>query len=66
MNNQMRNFAYKYGDRSSTSRASSPGNRFEPGKRPMSTMHPVMVFDKKGELFLVTGSREGHKYQLQI
>jgi gamma-glutamyltranspeptidase/glutathione hydrolase len=59
MNNQMRNFAYKYGDRSSTSRASSPGNRFEPGKRPMSTMHPVMVFNKQGELFLVTGSPGG-------
>ncbi len=59
MNNQMRNFAYKYGDRSSTSRASSPGNRFEPGKRPMSTMHPVMVFNKKGELSLITGSPGG-------
>ena len=59
MNNQMRNFAYKYGDKTSTSRASSPGNRFEPGKRPMSTMHPVMVFNKKGELFLITGSPGG-------
>jgi len=59
MNNQMRNFAYKYGDRSSTSRASSPGNRFEPGKRPMSTMHPVMVFNKKGDLSLITGSPGG-------
>ena len=59
MNNQMRNFAYKYGDRTSISRASSPGNRFEPGKRPMSTMHPVMVFNKKGELSLITGSPGG-------
>ena len=59
MNNQMRNFAYKYGDKSSISRASSPGNRFEPGKRPMSTMHPIMVFNKKGELSLVTGSPGG-------
>ena len=59
MNNQMRNFAYKFGDKSSTSRASSPGNRFEPGKRPMSTMHPVMVFNKKGQLFLITGSPGG-------
>ena len=59
MNNQMRNFAYKYGDKTSTSRASSPGNRFEPGKRPMSTMHPVMVFNKKGELSLITGSPGG-------
>ena len=59
MNNQMRNFAYKYGDKTSISRASSPGNKFEAGKRPMSTMHPVMVFDKKGRLSLVTGSPGG-------
>ena len=59
MNNQMRNFAYKYGDNSIESRAASPGNRFAPGKRPMSTMHPVMVFDKKGQLSLITGSPGG-------
>ena len=59
MNNQMRNFAYKYGDDSIESRAASPGNKFEPGKRPMSTMHPVMVFDKKGKLSLITGSPGG-------
>ena len=59
MNNQMRNFAYKYGDNSIESRAASPGNRFAPGKRPMSTMHPVMVFDRKGQLTLITGSPGG-------
>tara|TARA_B100000989_G_scaffold284157_1_gene250697 strand:- start:323 stop:2050 length:1728 start_codon:yes stop_codon:yes gene_type:complete len=59
MNNQMRNFAYKYGDESIESRAASPGNKFEPGKRPMSTMHPVMIFNKKGELSLITGSPGG-------
>ena len=59
MNNQMRNFAYKYGDKSSISRASSPGNKFDSGKRPMSTMHPVMVFDKNGDLSLITGSPGG-------
>ena len=59
MNNQMRNFAYKYGDKSIESRAASPGNRFAPGKRPMSTMHPVMVFDRKGQLTLITGSPGG-------
>ena len=59
MNNQMRNFAYKYGDNSIESRAASPGNRFAPGKRPMSTMHPVMVFDRKGQLSLITGSPGG-------
>ena len=59
MNNQMRNFAYKYGDKTSISRASSPGNKFDSGKRPMSTMHPVMVFDKNGDLSLITGSPGG-------
>ena len=46
MNNQMNNFAYRYGDKNIKGRAASPGNRFELGKRPMSTMAPVMVFNK--------------------
>ena len=59
MNNQMRNFAFKFGDETIESRASSPANKFEPGKRPMSTMHPIMIFDKKGKLSLITGSPGG-------
>ena len=43
MNNQMNNFAFQYGDQTEISRSSSPGNRFIPGKRPMSTMNPVIV-----------------------
>ena len=59
MNNQMNNFAYRYGDTSVNGRAASPANKFEAGKRPMSTMTPTMVFNQSGELTLVTGSPGG-------
>ena len=59
MNNQMNNFAYRYGDTSVSGRAASPANKFEAGKRPMSTMTPTMVFNRSGELTLVTGSPGG-------
>ena len=59
MNNQMNNFAYRYGDTSIMGRAASPANKFSPGKRPMSTMAPTMVFNKKGQLILITGSPGG-------
>ena len=59
MNSQMNNFAYRYGDKNDISRGASPGNRFEPGKKPMSTMAPTIIFDENNELFLVTGSPGG-------
>ena len=59
MNNQMNNLVYKSGDVSKIGRSVSPGNRFQPGKRPMSTMAPVMVFDKEDKLSLITGSPGG-------
>ena len=59
MNNQMNNFAFKYGDASEISRSSSPGNKFEPGKRPMSTMNPVIVKNKDNGVSLITGSPGG-------
>ena len=59
LNNQMNNFAYSYGDKAERGRAASFGNKFEPGKKPMSTMAPVMVFNKKNELSLITGSPGG-------
>tara|TARA_A100001388_G_scaffold86103_1_gene62170 strand:+ start:490 stop:2211 length:1722 start_codon:yes stop_codon:yes gene_type:complete len=59
MNSQMNNFAYRYGDENEIGRAASPGNRFEPGKKPMSTMAPTIVFDKDNKLFLITGSPGG-------
>ena len=59
MNNQMNNFAYRYGDSSIEGRVASPANRFQPGKKPMSTMAPSMVFNEQGELLLITGSPGG-------
>ena len=59
MNSQMNNFAYRYGDKTDIGRGASPGNKFEPGKKPMSTMAPTIVFDKEDKLFLVTGSPGG-------
>lgn len=59
MNNQMNNFAYRHGDDNIRGRSASTGNRFEPGKKPMSTMAPTMIFDENGDLFLITGSPGG-------
>ena len=59
MNNQMNNFAYSYGDKKERGRAASFGNKFEPGKKPMSTMAPVMVFNEDSKLSLITGSPGG-------
>ena len=59
MNNQMNNFAYRYGDKNIRGRSASTGNRFEPGKSPMSTMAPTMVFNEEGDLMLITGSPGG-------
>jgi len=59
MNSQMNNFAYRYGDKNDISRRASPGNRCEPGKKPMSTMAPTIIFDENNELFLITGSPGG-------
>ena len=58
-NNQINNFAHSYGINDSYFRSSSPANRLEPLKRPMSTMTPVMVFDAEGSLKLITGSPGG-------
>ena len=59
MNSQMNNFAYRYGDKTDIGRGASPGNKFEPGNKPMSTMAPTIIFDKDDKLFLVTGSPGG-------
>ena len=59
MNSQMNNFAYRYGNKGDISRGASPGNRFEPGKKPMSTMAATIVFDENNDLFLITGSPGG-------
>ena len=59
LDNQMNNFAYQYGTPGVVDRSASEGNKFEPGKRPMSTMTPVIVFDKENALKLISGSPGG-------
>ena len=59
LNNQMNNFAYQYGDSEVIDRSASVGNRFEPGKRPMSTMSPIIVFGQNNSIKLITGSPGG-------
>mgnify|MGYP006092302919 CR=1 FL=1 len=59
LDNQMNNFAYQYGEQGVIDRSASEGNRFEPGKRPMSTMTPVIVFDENNSLKLISGSPGG-------
>ncbi len=59
LNNQMNNFAYQYGNPGVIDRSASIGNRFEPGKRPMSTMSPIIVFDENNSIKLITGSPGG-------
>ena len=59
MNNQMNNLTYRSGDVEKEGRRVSLGNRFKPGKRPMSTMAPVMIFNEDNELTLITGSPGG-------
>ena len=59
MNNQMNNLMYRNGNVNVEGRRVSPGNRFSPGKRPMSTMAPVMIFNQDNELSLITGSPGG-------
>ena len=59
LNNQMNNLMYRSGNVAVEGRGVSLGNRFKPGKKPMSTMAPVMVFDKNNELTLITGSPGG-------
>ncbi len=59
LNNQMRNFSHLYGKSEKISLATSPANRLEPGKRMISTQTPTMVFDPKGNLFMILGSPGG-------
>ena len=59
LNNQMNNFAYQHGDPGVIDRSASIGNRFEPSKRPMSTMSPIIVFDENNAAKLITGSPGG-------
>jgi gamma-glutamyltranspeptidase/glutathione hydrolase len=56
LNNQLTDFALGPG------RDGKPSaNRAEPGKRPMSSMAPTLVFDERGSLYAVLGSPGGSR-----
>jgi len=54
LNNQLTDFAFRPADENGP-----VANRVEPGKRPRSSMTPVIVLDARGRLFAVTGSPGG-------
>ena len=54
LNNQLTDFSF-----SPTEGGKPAANRVEPGKRPLSSMAPTMVFDADGRLVAVTGSPGG-------
>jgi len=55
LNNQLTDFT-----RPSTLNGKPVANAPGPGKRPRSSMSPTIVFDKAGDLFMVTGSPGGN------
>ncbi len=63
LNNQLTDFALQ-----PVINGINVANRVEAGKRPRSSMSPMLVFDKKGQLYLVIGSPGGSRiisYMLQ-
>lgn len=62
LNNQLTDFSFTHTDSSGTPIA----NRVEGGKRPRSTMAPIIVFDDKGEVFAALGSPGGGRIILYV
>lgn len=58
INNEMADFAAKPGEPNAYGLVHGEANRIEPGKRPLSSMSPTMVF-RDGQPWLVTGSPGG-------
>ncbi len=58
MNNEMDDFTAKVGVANMYGLVQGPANAIKPGKRPLSSMTPTLVF-KDGRLLLVTGSPGG-------
>jgi len=59
MNNEMDDFSAKPGTPNAFGLLGGIANSIEPGKRPLSSMTPSIVFDKTGSPLLVTGSPGG-------
>jgi gamma-glutamyltranspeptidase/glutathione hydrolase len=55
LNNEMTDFA-----RERVASEAPPANVIAPGRRPRSSMSPTMVFDKNGDILMVTGSPGGN------
>ncbi|NIB39145.1 gamma-glutamyltransferase [Pseudomaricurvus alkylphenolicus] len=60
MNNQINNFALRYGIKGASVFSSSLANSLQGGKRPKSTQTPLMVFDQ-GRPYLVSGTPGGRR-----
>ncbi len=58
MNNEMDDFTAKVGVKNMFGLLQGPANAIQPGKRPLSSMTPTLVF-KDGRLLLATGSPGG-------
>ena len=61
LNNEMDDFALQPGVPNSFGLVGNKANAIEPGKRPLSSMTPVLVFDPKGQLFMAAGSPGGSR-----
>lgn len=62
LNNELTDFSFTHTDASGVPIA----NRVEGGKRPRSTMAPMLVFDDKGEVFAALGSPGGGRIVLYV
>ena len=58
LNNEMDDFAAKPGTPNAFGLLGGEANKIEPGKRPLSSMTPTLVF-KRGKPYIVTGSPGG-------
>jgi gamma-glutamyltranspeptidase/glutathione hydrolase len=59
LNNEMDDFSSKPGSANGYGLIGGEANSIQPGKRPLSSMTPTIVFDAKGDAVLATGSPGG-------
>lgn len=65
LNNEMDDFNLKSGVANEFALTQGDNNRIQPGKRPLSSMTPTMVF-RKGALFMVLGAPGGSTIPTQV
>jgi gamma-glutamyltranspeptidase/glutathione hydrolase len=59
LNNEMDDFSSKPGSANGYGLIGGEANAIQPGKRPLSSMTPTIVFDQQGDAVLATGSPGG-------